>query len=95
MVKKSTIAKVVLHMVFVHSVTAPNVQLQAREEEREHWQAKSETQEGEEEELGRACQAARPLLTLIPSTQQAVRGSWGGAPSKLARGPRASAVTSA
>ena len=77
----------------MHSVTAPTVQLQAREEERA--QQEGETQEGEEEELGRACQAARPLLTLIPSTQQAVRGSWGGAPSKLARGPRASAVTSA
>ena len=85
-------------MAFVHTVTVPNMQLQAREEKCAHWQAKSKTQEEEERknwhEPGKSM-PARSLLTLIPSTQQAVRGSWGGAPSKLARGPRASAVTSA
>ncbi len=46
-------------MAFMHTVTAPTVQLQMREEEeRGHWQAKNETQEGEEEELAWTCQAS-------------------------------------
>lgn len=35
-------------MAFVHTVTVPNMQLQAREEKCAHWQAKSKTQEEEE-----------------------------------------------